>query len=165
MAPKAKPDRMAGGPSSASKSATDPMLQGTYEQDESNDLEASTDEIAAFEARLRHQQQHGRGNSAAARNISSAPTSGAPRRSSAPVTNSAHRPHPSSSAAPSAAAGASYAAPHRTADRGASEEDHAAQTQRGEDIEDVRRLEDRFRGGDDDDSDEETVARRRKMGL
>ncbi|CBZ28522.1 conserved hypothetical protein [Leishmania mexicana MHOM/GT/2001/U1103] len=164
MAPKAKPDQMAGGPSS-SKCATDPMLQGTYEQDESNDLEASTDEIAAFEERLQQQQQHGRGNSAAARNVSRTPTSGAPRRSLAPLANSAHRPHPSSTPAPSAAAGASYAASHRTADRGVSEDEHAAQAQRGEDIEDVRRLEDRFRGGDDGDSDEETVARRRKMGL
>ncbi|GET90075.1 hypothetical protein, conserved [Leishmania tarentolae] len=169
MAPKPKPDPKLGGPSSSTRSATDPMLQGTYEQDEPNDLEASTNEIAAFEERLEQQlQQHGRGNAAAARNVSRTPTTGAPRRLTAPVPNNAHGRLPSSTAALSASvnfSGISNAASHRAVDRSAFEEEHAAQTQRGEDIEDVRRLEDRFRSGDDDDSDAETRARRRKMGL
>ncbi|CAJ1030001.1 hypothetical protein Q4I30_005367 [Leishmania utingensis] len=166
MAPKAHPDPMARGPSSSSKSTADPMLQGTYEQDESNDVELSTDEIAAFEGRLEHQR--GGGQSAAALNVSRTRESGVSRRLSAPVASHAHQPHPSSSTSLSAALGAAdtaWASSHRAADRGMSEEERAAQIQHGADVEDVRRLEDRFGGGNDDDSDDETVARWRKMGL
>ena len=42
------------------KDSADPMLQGTYVQDDAHDFEPSTDEIAAFEERLNH---HGSGNS------------------------------------------------------------------------------------------------------
>ncbi|KAG5475067.1 hypothetical protein CUR178_04517 [Leishmania enriettii] len=166
MAPKARPSPTAEGLSSSSQNATEPMLQGAYEQDESNDFQSMTNEIAAFEERL--EQQRGRGDSAAARNVSGTRASGSRQRPSAPATGSAQQPHPSSRAAPSTvanAAGAPCADLHRAAYRGPSEEEQAAQTQRREDVEDVRQLEDRFGGYDDDDSDVDAAPRRNKKGL
>ncbi|KAG5474394.1 hypothetical protein LSCM1_03175 [Leishmania martiniquensis] len=165
MAPKATPRPTAGGLTPSSKKATDPMLADTYEQEEWNEVELSTNELAAFEARLvqqQQQQQRDRGGTAAARHVSRVRTPGDRQRPSAPATGGARRSNPLSSAV-----GALRADLHRAANCGASEEEQAAQIQRKEDVEDVRHLEVRFGGcnDDDDDSDAEAVRRRCKMGL
>ncbi|KAG5500481.1 hypothetical protein JKF63_03574 [Porcisia hertigi] len=169
MAPKAKSDPKAEGLSSSSKNSTDVMLQGTYEQDESNDLAHATSEIAAFEARLEQQHklpQRAQGRTPAALPMSKPGVSGGSKRPSGPLNGGARSPHPPSNGAPSATANATSsprATAHRANDRRLSEEERAAQIQRGVDVEDVRNLEDQF--GNDGDSDDETTARRRKMGL
>lgn len=133
------------------KDSADPMLQGTYVQDDAHDFEPSTDEIAAFEERLNH---HGNGNGG----VNTTAHAANPRRHSARVPEPA-RPanhvvpsvghHPTSIATTSSAPSA---AQHGLGRRRLSEAEQEEEIQHKEDVDDVRQLNARF-GDADNDSD------------